>query len=74
MIRVILSLFALLVLSFVVTNTAHAAILGTTKYLGQTVQVSTGHNNPNNCFYRIGGGAWQSAPWSLCARLGAKKS
>lgn len=74
MIRLIMPVLAVFGFSVAVTTTAHAKILGTTKYAGKTVEVSTGHNNPNNCYYRVGGGEWQSAPWSLCAKLGAKKS
>lgn len=64
---------AVFALSLAATTVAQAKILGTTKYLGKTVQVSTGHNDPSKCYYRVGGGSWQSAPWSLCARLGAKR-
>jgi len=71
--RFLIVVLAGLTLSFTFVNSADAKILGTTKYLGKTVEVSTGHNNPNDCYYRTGGGSWQSAPWSLCAKLGAKK-
>ena len=72
--RLILAALAGLVLSVSLSVSAHAKILGKARYMGKSVEVSTGRNNPNNCYYRVGSGDWQSAPWSLCAKLGAKKS
>ena len=54
------------------TTPAQAKVLGKTKFLGKPVEVSTGRNNPSECYYRVNGGSWQSAPWSLCKRMGAK--
>lgn len=63
----------LLVGAVAYVGTAHAKVLGSTTYKGQKVLVSTGHNNPNNCYYSTNGGSsWQPAPWYLCKRLGAK--
>ena len=68
-----LAMMAMFAFFLAASTVAQAKILGTTKYRGQTVQVSTGHNDPSKCYYRVGGGSWQSAPWSLCAKLGARR-